>query len=400
MCFTQLGAAEVDAHGRLEDAEAEGGHHGKHVLEDLALQVLVGDPLGAVGEEVELQGKALRGGLQLAHHDGHAAVDAGVMLEVVLEIVAEDVEVDHEFVFPLDAFEPAATLKLGHLLVGAERDGAHVDVYGTLDTAAAALLHAAPVLERVAHESIGRYGGDGLVPVAHLDGGEGHLLHIAVGPVLGHGDPVAGAQHVVGRELYACHETHDGVFEHEHEHGGRGSQGGEYVAGILVDEDADHDDEGHADDHDLEHLVDALDGVVLEAVLMAGEVVQGREERAQQLGYDGYEVDEVDLEQEVERGVTVREGQGHEHGDEDGWHQAADILEQGVAEQDIVPSGTGGADEPLHQGEQEPTAHDIGHEYDEGYGGYGYEPVEPRTAIGRDAQRGEPAEKGGIHFEL
>ena len=43
---------------------------------------------------------------------------------------------------------------------------------------------------------------------------------------------------------------------------------------------------------------------------------------------------------------------------------------------------------------------EIGHEYDEGYGGYGYEPVEPRTAIGRDAQRGEPAEKGGIHFEL
>jgi len=96
----------------------------------------------------------------------------------------------------------------------------------------------------------------------------------------------------------------------------------------------------------------------------------------------------------------VREGQGHEHGDEDGGHQAADILEHGVAEQDIVPGGTGGAGEPLHQGEQEPTAHGIGHEYNEGYGGYGYEPVEPRTAIGRDAQRGEPAEKGGIHFEL
>ena len=27
-----LMTAEVDAHGRLEDAEAEGGHHGKHVL--------------------------------------------------------------------------------------------------------------------------------------------------------------------------------------------------------------------------------------------------------------------------------------------------------------------------------------------------------------------------------
>lgn len=79
MPLSKLRSAEVYAHGRLEHAEAEGGHHGKHVLENLALKVFVGNPVGAVGEEVELQWKALSGGLLLAHHDDHPAVDARMM---------------------------------------------------------------------------------------------------------------------------------------------------------------------------------------------------------------------------------------------------------------------------------------------------------------------------------
>lgn len=223
MSLSKLRSAEVYAHGRLEHAESEGGHYGKHVLEYLALKVLVGNPLGAVGEEVEFQRKTLRCGLQLAHHDGHAAVDAGMMLEILLEVVAEDVEVDHELVLTLNSIEPSATLKLGHLLLAAERDGTHVDVYGALDTASAALLHSTPVLERVAHKSVGWNRGNRLVPVLYLDGGERHLHHIAVGPILWHGDPVAWAQHVVGRELHSSHQTHDAVLEHQHEYRCRGT---------------------------------------------------------------------------------------------------------------------------------------------------------------------------------
>lgn len=103
---------------------------------------------------------------------------------------------------------------------------------------------------------------------------------------------------------------------------------------------------------------------------MAGEVVQGREERAQQLGYDGYEVDEVDLEQEVERGVTVRESQGHEHGDEDGGHQPRYIAQEVVIEECLVPCGSSPTCHLVYYGDEYPTAQHIGNEDDECHSGY------------------------------
>lgn len=138
---------EINAHGRLEHAQTEGGEHGEDMLEDFCLKVLVGHPFGAVGEEIEFQRQSLCRGLQLAHHYGEALAHTGVMAQVVLQIVAEDMQVDHKLVLALHTVQPSMLAKVAMLFLGAKGDGAHVYVDGTLYTSASAVPHAAPVLE-------------------------------------------------------------------------------------------------------------------------------------------------------------------------------------------------------------------------------------------------------------
>ena len=201
--------------------------------------MLVWYPCCAVVEEVEFQWQTLHGGLELSHHDGEILIDARMTTQIVFQIVAEDVEVDDHIVLTFQPFQPTMFLELGHLFLGGKGDGAHVYVDGTLYASAAALFHSAPVLEGVADKGIGRYGGYGHVPVLHLHRGEGHFYHGTVSTVLGHGNPITGAKHVVGRKLHTCHQPHYHVLEDKHQYGGRSTEGCEDVTGVLVDKYAD-----------------------------------------------------------------------------------------------------------------------------------------------------------------
>lgn len=90
--------AQVEAGGGLVDAESELRHHGVEVVEDIGLQVLVGLPVGAGGEEVQLEGYALRRGLKLPRHVEHGGVvvdDLRIVRHKVLHVVAQQREVDH-----------------------------------------------------------------------------------------------------------------------------------------------------------------------------------------------------------------------------------------------------------------------------------------------------------------
>lgn len=125
----------------------------------------------------------------------------------------------------------------GQHLGGAEAHARHVDVDRAHHTPAPRLLHAAPVLERVAHQQVGRQRDNRVVPVTDFDRRERDLLHAAVGPVFGHGNPVAHLQHVVGRELDARYEAEDAVAENQHDDRRRGAQSREQEGGRLVKQD-------------------------------------------------------------------------------------------------------------------------------------------------------------------
>ena len=201
-------------------------------------------------------------------------MDLGQRREVVHHVVAEEAEV-HRILLLAGCRTPPFAGEVLHLFGSAEAYRRGVDRQRPLDAASAAFAHAAPVLERVAHQRIGRDGRDGLVEILHLDRRQRDLDDISVGAVFRHGDPVSRAQHVVGRELYAGHQPEDAVAEDEHQHGGRGAESGQNRRGVAADEDA--DDEDAADQHrdELDHLVDSLERAVAERLVFVRNVVQG-----------------------------------------------------------------------------------------------------------------------------
>ena len=89
------GGGEVAGGGRLVDGKVEAGYDGVEVVEDVGLKLLEGLPACAGCEEVELQGNALRCGLELSRHQGEVGStgasmqNLGIVLEVSLDVTAE-----------------------------------------------------------------------------------------------------------------------------------------------------------------------------------------------------------------------------------------------------------------------------------------------------------------------
>ena len=194
------------------------------MVKNIALNRFVIGPDLVFAKDVDLDRQPLWGGGQLPYEKGHFLTDLRVVFQIGFYIGAEGADIGHApaigqvreidlvefvvfgqflfFTFNMigDILDFAKTLD--HLLVQ-EFDGADIDIYRTLDPAAARILHPAPVFERFADQGIGGDGGDGLIPVLHLDRRQRHVEHIAVGAVFGHFDPVAARDHAVDRKLDA-----------------------------------------------------------------------------------------------------------------------------------------------------------------------------------------------------
>src|SRR5690606_31006068 len=134
-----------------------------------------------------------------------------------------------------------------------------VEKEAALDPPTATFLHAAPVLERVGNEALGRDAGDRLVPVLDLDRVQGDIDHVAVGIQLRNLHPVADTNQVVGGDLYTGHQRQQGVLEDQHQHRGHGAEAGQQDQRRAVDQGGDDEDGGDGVEHDLHHLQIALD---------------------------------------------------------------------------------------------------------------------------------------------
>ena len=387
----ELDAPQIASGDVLEDGEVELGDDREDMVEHVGLNGLVERPVGLCREEIDLDRQARLGWLEVADKAGHVAVDGGQLVEIADEVGAEDAEVrlaaavdgDRAVDLPLAVVGGQLRLLLvdvggeegdaavsGQHLGGAEADAVHVDVDGSLDAPAARLLHAAPVLEGVADEGVGRYGGDGVVEVAHLDGVERHLDDRSVGAILLHGDPVARAQHIVGRELYAGDEAEDRVLEDQHEDGRRGAEAGEEGDGRLVDDDADDEDRPDEEERDLQDLDEAFHGLVFQRVLLAVDLVDDVERRVQETEGDGDDVDRAGFLQEGEqlRHLVLGEGDGEQDVGQDGGDDVHHLVDDLALDDQVVPLVLRLAGDALEGVEHDAAANIVDAESDKDYG--------------------------------
>ena len=383
------------------------------MVEHVGLNLFVQLPLCGAGKEVELDGDAVVGGLQVAHQQGHVVAHPGEVVQVGIEVGPEHAQVGLPAAVHQDAVvnlllrvvrlddlfrlvdvvgqQLDAAILIQHLRC-AEAHAVHVDIHRPLHPSATTLLHAAPVLERVADQQIGGDGGDGIVPVAHLHRIECHLNHRTVGPIFRHGNPVAHLQHVVGRELHARYHAHDGVLEDEHQHGGRGSQSGQQREGRLVEQQGDDDDASHKPECHLHRLQQSLQGSVAKLLLGAIDRVDGFEQGVDKAEEGDEDEDVAEAAYQAER-HRLHPGKGHGDGDGEhqGGHHAAEVHQHTAVEEDVIPRHACTFHQGSHHAQQDDAADKVHPKGEEQQQGKHHHLIQPVGPAGRQSAGQQPA---------
>ena len=156
-------------------------------------------------------------------------------------------------------FEQVEPLELLEQRLVGESDRAHVDADGALDSAAAGVLHPAPIAASVGDQFRRRDAHHRLVEILHLHRRERHVDHIAVDAVALHLDPVALAHRVVRGDLDSGHQAHDSVLEHKQEPHDHRTQAGHQRAYLAPHHDRDDEHTPDKTCHQHRRLQQALD---------------------------------------------------------------------------------------------------------------------------------------------
>ena len=404
---------DIAARRILEYPQVEFGNHGQHVVENIGLYPLVIHPYHRIGKEVEFHRKSRLGRLQLTHHQRHPCVHGHFVAQITFEIGPEDAEiglmqaVDPAFagfdavrgIVLLDAAfgivdifaDQVDTAVFIQHLRRTEPHAGHVDTHRALHAAASRRLHAAPVLERIAHQQVGRQRNDRIVPVLHFDGRERHLDHRTVRTVFGYGDPVPDLEHVVRRKLDARDEAEDAVAEDQHDDGRRSAQSGEQNGGRLADQDRDDEDTADQRCDSLPGLAQSVDRFVLPRRTRRDDI-EGRIKQ----GVDKTEDrdDDVHLYQSCDNRPGFRLFIEN-YGEDDDQHDSADDITQpaqhGGTEQFVIPRGFGAHHDAPNPAHEHRTAQEIEKHDGQHYQGESHPTIPAVIQCGSEP---EPCEQG------
>ena len=110
---------------------------------------------------------------------------------------------------------------MANILLRQKMYAGRVNQHAAFDAAPARILHPFPVFKRIGNQCISGNSSDGFVPVLHFHSGQADINHVTVGTILRHFQPIANAEHLIGRELNSSHQPEDRVFEHQHDDRGK-----------------------------------------------------------------------------------------------------------------------------------------------------------------------------------
>ena len=192
---------------------------------------------------------------------------------------------------------------------------------------------------------MGGNGSDRLVPVLDLDGGEGDVDDVAIGPVTGHLYPVPFRQHPVRRELDAGDKAENGVLEDKHEHRGENTHTAEQEDRRLAEKGGQNDDDRGDVENDLGHLDEALEWYLLGDGEGAVDLEYGIEQRVEGEETDDDHVDQGGAADPSDQLLGAAKRDGCEEEENDARGEVGEPEEDVVPEQAVVPIRLGSFDD-------------------------------------------------------
>ena len=198
-------------------------------------------------------------------------------------------------------------------------------------------------MERVFDELLWRYGYDGIVEVAHLDGRQRDVLDSTVGTSFAYCYPVALAHHIVACKTYACHKSRNGVLEYEHKHSRCGTESGEKGERTAVDDDRNDDNDAEKQHDNLQYSAEGMQ------ILLGGGafvvVIVEEFERADKGCHQSHcgdgDVYGGSLKYEALYYRVGKEDGWHEHPHDNGWYDIARCPDSLRVKQIVVPYNIG-----------------------------------------------------------
>jgi len=266
------------------------------VVENIGHDAFVLLPHDGVGETVDLDRQPFRGGLKLAYHQGEVVMDAGVVVQVELYILAVETYVGLatavELTGAFDALLLIVGINLGltlHHEIMDEvyfskaicqafvqmSDGGDIYMDITLDASCTTLTHATPVDEAVGDKGSGRNGAHGFVEVLNFDCGKVDADHITIHSIFAECNPIANLDQVIHVDLEIRQEPFDAVLEYEDDDGCGSCECAQNVSRLGSCEDADDGDDGSEEGEDANDLGNGAERRVQELVAHADPIFQG-----------------------------------------------------------------------------------------------------------------------------
>ena len=196
-----------------------------------------------------------------------------------------------------------------------------------------------PVLERVFDELLWRYGYDGVVEVAHLDGRQRDVLDSTVGASFAYCYPVALAHHIVACKTYACHKPRNGVLEHEHKHSRCGTESGEKGERTAVDDDRNDNNDAEKQHDNLQYSAEGMQ-ILLGGGAFVVVIVEEfeRADKGCDQSHGGYgDVNGGSLKDEALYYRVVGKYRRHKHPNDNGRHNVARSPDYLWVKQIVVP---------------------------------------------------------------
>ena len=313
-------------------------NHRQKMVEYFGLQRFIFYPHGIGRKEIEFDRQSMRSGLQLTDKHYHLLIHFGMMAQVIIHVLTEDIQVHFFLTRFFETFHPRLLLEMRQLLFRTETNRVHIDVDGTLHASSANVEHSSPVLERIIYQCIRRNGSNGLVPIAYLHCGQSYFYHIPIGTIFRHGNPIARSKHVIHGKLDTGHQSLDGILKNQHQDSCPSSQSRQNSRRTLIQQGTYNHNHSDAYHHQFQHLIKSFQRTVFQLFMFTTDGIKRSDEGTNQPHDNNRNVNVADFQYKLQQIRFRRYSQWNQSIKHHGRDQMTHIVQHLFIQDIVVPS--------------------------------------------------------------
>ena len=146
-------------------------------------------------------------------------------------------------------------------------DCIHIYINRTLHPTSTTFPHTTPVLKRITDQCIRRNCGYSIIPIAYFYSGKGHFYYCTVSSIFRHSNPISRSKHIIGRKLDSGNQSHNRIFENQHQNSSRSTQSCKNVHRIFIYQCTDYNNYPYTNHNQFYHLIYSFQRMIFQLLM-------------------------------------------------------------------------------------------------------------------------------------